>query len=49
MGLEGKAISLEKALRNLGHQLKLHPKHYESRFRKLIKDGKVLKVYDLEI
>jgi hypothetical protein len=49
MGLEKKAISLEKALRNAGHHIKLNPKYSESRFSRLIKKGKELRVYDMRI
>ncbi len=44
MNLEKKAISLEKALKNVGHHKKLYPRHLESAFKISIKQGKVLRI-----
>lgn len=43
--LENKSISLESALRGLGYSKKnLYPRHLDSKFKELIKDGKALRV-----
>ena len=44
MDVEGKAISLETALRNAGHHTKLYPRHLESNFKKCVEDGKALRI-----
>ena len=45
MELEQKAISLEKALRNAGHQGKnLYPRHLEKTFKKCVQEGKTLRI-----
>ncbi len=45
MELEQKAISMEKALRNAGHQAKkLYPRHLERTFKAAVKEGKTLRI-----
>ncbi len=44
MGLEQKAISLERTLRESGHHKKLYPRHLDSKFKDYIREGKVLLV-----
>ena len=44
MGLEEKSISLENALVSAGHHKTLLPRHWETVFRKCIKEGKILMV-----
>ena len=44
MGLEQKAVSLEKVLRESGHHRKLYPRHLDSKFKDYVKQGKVLSV-----
>jgi len=45
MELEQKAISLEKALQNAGHQVKkLYPRHLEKTFKKCVQEGKTLRI-----
>lgn len=44
MNLEEHGISLEKALKNVGHHTKLYPRHSESSFKRCVKDGKALRI-----
>jgi hypothetical protein len=45
MELEQKAISMERALRNAGHQgKKLYPRHLEKTFKSAMKEGKTLRI-----
>ena len=49
MNLEVKSISLEKAFQDVGHRPRLYQKHSESKFRDFIKQGKELRIYDMEL
>lgn len=43
--LEGKSISLEKALRDIGYHTKsLYPRHLEKTFKVYVKEGKILRI-----
>ena len=44
MELEEKSVSIEKALKDVGQNRKLLPRHREAKFKGHIKDGKVLRV-----
>ena len=46
MELEQKSISVERALRNAGHQAKkLYPRHLERTFKAAVKEGKTLRIH----
>ena len=46
MELEQKAISMERSLRNAGHQVKkLYPRHLEKTFKKCVQEGKTLRIH----
>jgi hypothetical protein len=42
MNLEEHGTSLEKALKNVGRQTNLYPRHSESSFKRCVKDEKAL-------
>jgi hypothetical protein len=42
--IDDRAISLEKALKDIGQNVRLLPRHLEKQFKKNIKDGKALRV-----
>jgi hypothetical protein len=44
MELEAKSVSLEKALKNVGHHTKLYPRHLEKEFKNCVKAGKALRI-----
>jgi len=44
MDLEGKSMSLEKVLNDIGQRPRLFPRHLESVFKRWIKDGKTLRI-----
>ena len=44
MALEHQAMSVEMALRNIGYQKTLYPRHFEKTFKSCIKEGKSLRV-----
>ena len=45
MELENKAMSIEKALRDIGHRKKnLYPRHFDKTFESCIQEGKALRV-----
>jgi len=48
MDLESRSISLEKALRDVGHHTRLYPRHLESNFKECIREGKILKIQRTE-
>ena len=45
MDLEKRAISFEKALKDVGYHSKLYPRHLESTFKASIKEGKTLRIH----
>jgi hypothetical protein len=46
MGLEGKSMSVEKILNDIGQRPRLFPRHLDSEFKRWIRDGKVLRIHE---